>query len=275
MSDTPLIITAAICGAEVTKADNPSVPYTADELAAEARRCFDEGARVIHLHVRMPDGTPTQDRDTFAAAIAAIRKAAPEAIVQVSTGGAVGMSAAERTQPLDLAPEFCSLTTGSCNFGGEVFANPFSLVEAIAAKAKACGCRPELEIFDAGFVDNALALLKKGIIDTPPHFDFVLGVPGAMTGTEDRLDFLLSTIPAGSTWTVAGVGRFELPLARASIVRGGHVRVGLEDNLFVSKGVLAKGSWELVRVVAGYAADAGRPLATPAQARSILRLRPL
>ncbi|MBM4396717.1 MAG: 3-keto-5-aminohexanoate cleavage protein [Deltaproteobacteria bacterium] len=273
MTDTPLVITAAICGAEVTKDQCPAVPYSADELAAEAERCFAEGARVIHLHVRRPDGTPTQDRETFRAAIDAILARVPEAIIQPSTGGAVGMTVEERTAPLDLDPVFCSLTTGSCNFGNEVFVNTFPVVEAIAGKARAHGTRVEIEVFDAGFVDNALALVKRGVLEPPLHFDFVLGVPGAMTGTEDRLAFLLSTIPAGSTWTVAGIGRFELPLARASIARGGHVRVGLEDNVFVSRGVQAKGSWELVRLVAAMAADAGRPIATPAEARSLLRLR--
>jgi 3-keto-5-aminohexanoate cleavage enzyme len=270
----PLVITAAICGAEVTKADSPAVPYSAEELAIEAERCFAEGARVIHLHVRRPDGTPTQDRDTFAAAIAAIRERAPEVIVQVSTGGAVGMTVEQRTGPLELAPEFCTLTTGTCNFGDEVFENTFPMITAIAEKAKAAGTRMEIEAFDAGFVDNALLLTRRGVIPEPLHFDFVLGVPGAMTGTEDRLDFLRSTIPADATWMVAGVGRFELPLARAAIARGGHVRVGLEDNLYIAKGVPAQGSWELVRAVAAMAAEADRPLATPEQARRILALRP-
>jgi len=269
----PLIITAAICGAEVTKEQNPSVPYTALELADEAARCFAEGARVIHLHVRRPDGSPTQDRETFRAAIEAIRARAPEVIVQVSTGGAVGMTVDERTQPLDLDPEFCTLSTGTCNFGDEVFSNPFPLIEAIATKARLRGVRMEVEAFDAGFVDNALLLHRRGLIPDPLHVDFVLGVQGAMIGTEDRLDFLRSTLPVGATWMVAGVGRYEMPLARASIARGGHVRVGLEDNLFVSKGVLAKGSWELVRAAADLAREAGRPLATPEEARRILSLR--
>jgi len=268
----PLVITAAICGAEVTKEKCPAVPYTAQELALEAEACFREGARVIHLHVRKEDGTPTQDRDTFRAAIEAIRARVPEVIIQVSTGGAVGMSVEERTQPLDLAPAFCTLTTGSCNFGDDVFVNTFPIIEAIAKKARAKGTRVEIEVFDAGFVDNALALVRRGVLEPPLHFDLVLGVPGAMTGTEDRLDFLLSTLPEGSTWTVAGVGRFELPLARAAIARGGHVRVGLEDNIYVSKGVLARGSWELVRMVADFAREAQRPIATPEEALKILRL---
>lgn len=272
-TDTPLIITAAICGAEVTKEMNPAVPYTVEELAQEAERCFEEGARVIHLHVRYPDGRPTQDREVFRAAMAAIRERVPDVIIQVSTGGAVGMTVEERTQPLDLDPEFCTLTTGSVNFGDDCFINTFPIIEAIAKKAKEHNVRMEIEVFDAGFVDNALLLVKRGILEPPLHFDFVLGVPGGMTGTTDRLEFLLSTIPEGSTWSVAGVGRFELPLAREAILRGGHVRVGLEDNIYIRKGVLAKGSWELVREVVGYAREVGRPIATPAEAREILRIR--
>lgn len=268
----PLVITAAICGAEVTKEQNPAVPYTAEELAEEAARCFVEGARVVHLHVRHPDGRPTQDRQVFRVAIEAIRARAPDLIIQVSTGGAVGMSVEERTQPLDLDPEFCTLTTGSVNFGDDVFLNTFPMIEAIAGKARARGVRMEIEVFDAGFVDNAMLLVRRGLLEPPLHFDFVLGVPGGMTGTTDRLDFLLTTIPEGSTWMVAGVGRFELPLAREAVGRGGHVRVGLEDNLFLRKGVLAQGSWELVREVATYAREAGRPLATPDDARRILRI---
>lgn len=272
MSTESLVITAAICGAEVTKDDNPAVPYTAGELADEAERCFEEGARVIHLHVRRPDGTPTQDREIFREAMGAIRTRVPDTIIQVSTGGAVGMSVEERTQPLDLEPEFCTLSTGTVNFGDDVFMNSFPMIEAIARKADQHGIRMEMEIFDAGFVDNVLLLLRKDVLRPPLHFDFVLGVPGGMTGTADRLDFLLTTIPEESSWMVAGVGRFELPLAREAISRGGQVRVGLEDNLFLSKGVLAKGSWELVREVAGYAKEAGRPLATPEQARQILKI---
>lgn len=272
MTGKPLIITAAICGAETMRDANPAVPYTARELADEAKACWEEGARVIHLHVRKPDGSPTQDRETFLTAIEAIKAEVPDIIIQTSTGGAVGMSVDERTQPLDLAPEFCTLTTGTCNFGDEVFTNTSAMITAIAQKATAMGTRIEIEVFDAGFVDNALHLHKKGIIPGPLHFDFVLGVPGAMTGTVDRLNFLLTTIPDDATWMVAGIGRFEMPLARDAIERGGHVRVGLEDNIFIEKGILAKGSWELVRAVRQMADEIGRPIATPETARKILSL---
>jgi 3-keto-5-aminohexanoate cleavage enzyme len=266
----PLVITAAICGAETMKDLNPAVPYSAAELAEEARRCQDEGATVIHLHVRRPDGTPTQDRETFRAAIDAMKVAAPRVVIQTSTGGAVGMTVEQRTGPLDLKPEFCTLTTGTCNFGDDVFENSFPMIRDIARKAVANGVRMEIEAFDAGFVDNALRLHKEGVIPAPLHFDFVLGVPGAMTGTADRLAFMRSIIPQESTWMVAGVGRFELPLAREAIASGGHVRVGLEDNIFISRGVLAKGSWELVREVRKMAEEAGVMLATVEEAREIL-----
>ena len=160
MSTDPLIITAAICGAEVTREMSPAVPYTAEELAGEAARCFAEGARVIHLHVRRPDGTPTQDREVFREAIEAIGRQVPEAIIQVSTGGAVGMTVEERTQPLELNPEFCTLSTGTVNFGDDVFMNSFPMIGAIADKARQRGIRMEMEIFDAGFVDNVLLLVK-------------------------------------------------------------------------------------------------------------------
>jgi 3-keto-5-aminohexanoate cleavage enzyme len=272
----PLVITAAICGAEVTRVETPYVPYTADELAAEAKRCRDAGAAMIHLHVRRDDGTPTQDAETFRRAILAIRERVPDVIVQTSTGGAVGMSAEERAQPLTLTgpakPDMATLTGGTCNFGDDVFENPLPLIRKLATMMKEAGIRPEFEIFDAGMIDTVLALAKKGLVELPGHFDFVLGVPGALTAKPTAVDFLRSELPAGCTWTVAGVGRHELPMAELAIGLGGNVRVGLEDNIFADKGVLAKGSSDLVARVAEMAQKAGRPLATPAQARELLRL---
>ena len=272
----PLVVTAAICGAEVTREQTPYVPYTAEELAAEAKRCRDAGAAMIHLHVRRPDGTPTQDAETFRAAILRIRELVPDVIVQTSTGGAVGMTAEERAQPLTLTgaakPDMATLTGGTCNFGDEVFENPLPLIRKLAGMMREAGIRPEFEIFDAGMIDTVLALAKKGLVELPGHFDFVLGVPGALQASPRAVDFLRSELPEGCTWTVAGVGRFELPMAELAIGLGGNVRVGLEDNIFAEKGVLAKGSADLVERVAAMAAKAGRPLATPAQAREMLRL---
>ncbi|MBI5525413.1 MAG: 3-keto-5-aminohexanoate cleavage protein [Deltaproteobacteria bacterium] len=268
----PLIITCAMVGAETGRKDTPYLPITASEIGEEAKRVREAGASMVHLHVRRDDGTPTQDREVFAAAIAEIRKRT-DIIVQTSTGGAVGMTGDERCQPLSLRPEMCTLTTGTCNFGGDVFSNPRDLLVRIAELARENGVVPEIEVFDAGFIDNARWLEKKGLISFPAHFDFVLGVPGALGADEAVLDFLISRLPPGCTWSVAGVGRAEFPMAALAIERGGHVRVGLEDNIWLEKGVLAKGNAELVAKVAAMAAGAKRPLADPATARAILRVK--
>lgn len=273
MPAQPMILTAAIVGAETMRADNPAVPYLPSEIAAEAVRCWEKGASIVHLHARRPDGTPSQDAALFGEAIEQIR-AACDAIVQVSTGGAVGMTGEERCQPLTLtglrAPEMATLSCGSVNFGEEIFENPRPLMRDIATRIRAAGIKPELEIFDAGMMDEARYLQKKGFVDFPAHFDFVLGVPGALAAREDALDYLLTQLPAGATWCVAGIGRFELPMVEAAARRGGHARVGFEDNVFISKGVLAKGSYELVEAAADIARRAGRRVVKPAEARALL-----
>ena len=267
----PLMITAAVVGAEVMREQTPHVPYTPGEIADECARCREAGAVMVHVHGRRDDGTPTQDRETFKAILEGVRERC-DALVQFSTGGAVWMSVAERIDAVDLRPDMATLTTGTVNFGDDVFMNSLPMIREIATALASHGVRPEIEVFEVGMVDTALRLLREGLLEGPLHFDFVLGVPGAMGGRRENLEFLVSMIPEGSTWSVAGVGRHELPLARAAIEMGGHVRVGLEDNIYLSKGVLAKGSYELVEVVAGYAAELGRPLATPEQAAQILRL---
>src|SRR5919204_6249850 len=271
MAHPPAILTAAICGAETTRAQTPYLPITADELAAEADRCAAAGATVIHLHVRKDDGTPTQDRGLFDKAIRAIR-ARCDVIVQTSTGGAVGMSAEERAQPLDCDPDMASLNAGSLNFGDDVFLNPFPMVREFARRMRERGIVPELECYDAGHVESCVMLAKEGAIELPAHFDFVLGVRGGLAASEDNLRFLLSKLPPRCTFSVAGIGRHQLPMAALSLQLGGHARCGLEDNIYLSKGVLAKGSYELVARVAELARAAGREVATPEQAREILRI---
>jgi len=271
MPAAPAILTAAICGAETTREQTPYLPITADELAAEAEKCARAGASVIHLHVREDDGTPTQDRGLFDKAIRAIRTRC-DVIVQTSTGGAVGMSADERAQPLDCNPEMATLNAGSLNFGDDVFLNPFPMVREFARRMRERGVVPELECYDAGHVESCLALAKEGVIDLPAHFDFVLGVRGGLGASEENLRFLIAKLPAGSSFSVAGVGRHQLPMAEISLRLGGHARCGLEDNIYLSKGVLAKGSFELVARLAEMARAAGRAVATPAQARDLLRI---
>ena len=268
---SPLLITAAICGAEVFRKDTPHVPYTPLELAEEAVRCHEAGAHMVHLHVREPDGTPSQSAELFAQAMQAIRARVPM-LVQFSTGVAVGMSVAERADAIRLRPDMATLTTGSVNFGDGVFLNDPTSIREIATRLRSFGVRPEIECFDTGMVDTALRLAAEGLVALPAHFNFVLGMAGGMGATPAHLEFIRSLIPDGCTWSVAGIGRHELPLARQAIAAGGHVRVGLEDNVYLRKGVLAKGSFELVAQVAAMAREAQRPLATMAQARELLRL---
>ena len=268
-----LIVTAAICGAEVTKAQNQAVPYTVEEIGIEAEKAYKAGAAIIHLHVREDDGTPTQSRDRFEACIAEIKRRCPDVIVQPSTGGAVGMSNAERLQPVDLVPEMATLDCGTCNFGGdEVFVNTENTIKEFGEKMIQLNVKPEIEVFDKGMIDMAIRLHKKGYIKAPMHFNFVMGVNGGISADLRDFVFMRGSIPAGSTYTVSGIGRNEFPLAVMSIIDGGHVRVGFEDNVYLSKGVMAKSNAELVEKVIRLAKELGREIATPAEARAILGL---
>lgn len=269
-----LIITAAICGAEVTKKMNPAVPYTIEEIVRETKSAYDAGAAVIHLHVRWDDGTPTQDKGRYKEAVDAIMEVCPDVIILPSTGGAVGMTATERMQPLELMPEIATLDCGSCNFGGDdVFINTENMNIEFAMKMKELGVKPELECFEKGMIDNALKLVKKGLVNHPLHFNIVLGVNGAMAATPRDLVYMVESLPEDSTWTGTGIGKYEFDIAAMSIVMGGNVRVGFEDNLYMESGVLAKNNGELVAKVAKLAGILKREIATPADARRILGLK--
>ena len=269
-----LIITAAICGAEVMKEHNPAVPYTVEECVREAKSAFDAGASLIHLHVRLDDGTPTQDKNRFEKVMKAIEAVCPNVIIQPSTGGAVGMTDDERLQPTELKPEMATLDCGTLNFGGdEIFINTENTIKYFGKRMIELGIKPELEVFDKSMIDMALRLHKQGFIETPMHFDFVMGVNGGISGTLRDFVFMRGSIPEGATYTVAGMGRFEMTLATAAIIDGGHVRVGFEDNVYLSRGVLAKSNGELVEKVVRMAKEFGREIANPAEARKILGLK--
>ncbi|MDR0970984.1 MAG: 3-keto-5-aminohexanoate cleavage protein [Bacteroidales bacterium] len=271
-----LIITAAICGAEVLKEHNPNVPYTIEECVREAKSAYLAGASIIHLHVRWDDGTPTQDKERFRVIMEAIKKECPDVIIQPSTGGAVGMTDDERLQPTELNPEMATLDCGTCNFGGdEVFTNTENTIKYFGKRMIERGIKPELECFDKSMIDMALRLQKKGYISSPMHFDFVMGVNGGISAQIRDFIFLRESIPQDATYTVAGVGKNEFPLAVMAIVDGGHVRVGFEDNVYISKGVLAKSNGELVEKVVRLAKELGREIASPKEAREILGLKPL
>jgi 3-keto-5-aminohexanoate cleavage enzyme len=271
-----LIITAAICGAEVTKANNPAVPYTVEEMVREAKSAYDAGAAIIHVHVREDDGTPTQDRERFRVVMDAIRKELPDVIMIPSTGGATGMTPEERLQPTELMPEMATLDCGTCNFGDDVFENTMPTMRAFGKRMIENGIKPEYECFEIGHLDTVLNMAKKGEVPgAPMQFNFVLGVAGCTPATVDNLAFLVNKIPAGSTWTVTGVGRSAWAMAAAGIVMGGNVRVGFEDNVYLGKGHKAASNGELVAKVVRLAKELGREIATPAEAREILGLKPL
>jgi 3-keto-5-aminohexanoate cleavage enzyme len=267
----PAILTAAIVGAETTRAQNPNLPLTAEEIGIEAARCQESGAAIIHLHVREADGRASQSRDLFAEAFEEIRRRS-DVIIQTSTGGAVGMSAEERAQPVSLKPEMATLNCGTLNFGDEIFENPFPVMRRLAALIRDAGVVPELELYELGHLDNALLLEKEGLLARPFHVQFVLGVRGGMMPSEPRVRMLISELPPGGSWGVAGIGRHQLPMAKLALTLGGNARVGLEDNVYLSKGVLAEGSWQLCAEARRLAGEVGRPLASPSDARRLLGL---
>lgn len=264
-----LIITAALTGAEVTRAQQPALPLTPEEIGIAAAECAQAGASIVHVHGRHPDGSPTQDKEVYRRIMAEVKQRC-DVIVQVSTGGAVGMTPQERLAPVTLKPEMATLSMGSVNFGGDVFMNHPADMEVFAQAMREHGVKPELEIFDSGMLTTASRWLKKGLLTGPLHFDFVLGIPGAMAGTPEALLYLKSQLPPGATWTVAGIGAAQLPLATLAMVLGGHVRVGFEDNVYYRKGELASSNAQLVARVARISRELDRPVATPQEARKIL-----
>ncbi len=265
-----VIVTAAVVGAEVTREQNPAVPYTPAEIATAAVDAWRAGAAAVHLHARWPDGRASQRPEHFREIIDRIRQAGSDVVIQCSTGGAVGMSVDERLGSLVDGAEMGTLNLGTMNFGDEVFQNTRPDIVRIAGRLRERRLVPECEVYDAGMLDTLRWLLEKGHLALPYHVQFVLGVPGGMAASERNVRFLLEGLPERTHWSIAGVGRFQLPMAELALALGGHVRVGFEDNLYAAKGVLAKGSDELVSLAVNLAARAGRELATPAEARRIL-----
>lgn len=264
-----LIITAALTGAEVTRAQQPALPITPEEIAEAAHACAQAGAAIVHVHARNPDGSPSQDKELYREILAQVR-ARCDVIVQVSTGGAVGMTPQERLAPVTLRPEMATLSMGTVNFGGDVFMNSPTDMEVFAQTLQAQGVKAELEIFDSGMLTTALRWLQKGLLRGPQHFDFVLGIPGGMAGTPQALMYLSGQVPEGCTWGVAGIGAAQLPLGALAIVLGGHVRVGFEDNVYYRKGELATSNAQLVARMARISRELERPVATPQEARALL-----
>jgi 3-keto-5-aminohexanoate cleavage enzyme len=268
-----LIITVALTGNVPTKQMNPNVPLVPDEIAADVRRCADAGAVLFHVHARDAKQQPTLDTSVYHENVRKIKELAPEVIIQLSTGARAGKDWEARVNPIRLLPEMGSFTTGSNNLPGIVYENSPQFIEYLARVFQETEVKPEIEVFETGMINNAMHLQNKGLIRPPLHFDFVLGAPGSMPGTVKNLQFLSESIPQGSTWTVAGIGKTEIILSTAAIVMGGHVRVGLEDNLSMPDASPASNPL-LVEKIVRIALEVGRDIATPDEARSILSLNP-
>jgi 3-keto-5-aminohexanoate cleavage enzyme len=267
------MITVAPTGAESQKEANPALPVTLDELVAAARASRQAGAAMVHIHIRDDEGRPTLDLGRLRETVAAVREST-DLIVQLSTGGAVTDPFETRLAVLDAAPDSCSLTTGTVNFGDDIFANPWPFVAELYQRTQALGVLPEFELFELGHVTAMNRLL-----DTygPPagghvHADFVMGVPGGMPGTADALVAGVAMLPAGATWSATGIGRSSLPVMLAALSLGGNLRVGMEDTLTYGPKRPARDNAELVERAARLAAEAFRPAATPDEARAMLGL---
>jgi 3-keto-5-aminohexanoate cleavage enzyme len=269
-----LIITVGVTGSRISRQQTPYIPITPEEIARSGMEAWKAGASVIHIHVRDPrTGLGVQDLGLYQEVVSRLRDQT-DALLCLTTSGIPGrnLPTPERLIPLALNPELVSFDAGSLNLGGNVFLNPPDFLETLAKETLARGIKPELEIFDIGMVQTCLRFLGEGLLKPPLHFQFVLGAPGGMPATPKSLIHLVELIPPGSTWSVIGIGAGQLPMTTMGILMGGHVRDGLEDNIYYSRGVLAESNARLVERIVRLAGEFGREAATPAEARRILNL---
>jgi 3-keto-5-aminohexanoate cleavage enzyme len=277
MSDK-VIISCALTGAVTAKQLCPAIPYTPVEIAEEAKRAYDAGAAIVHVHARTDQGQPTWAPETFAAIKAEITKRCP-VLINWSTGGAGPMK--ERVEHLKTRPHIAALNMGSMNYAkwkpekksfafNFVFSNAFDDIIAFARAIREVGAKPEMECFDTGHVYSHTVLEDLGVLEPPYHFSFIMGVLGGIPATARHLAFQASNVPAGSRWKVIGISREQWPLCMAALALGGDIRVGLEDNFYLPSGEMARSNGELVSAAAGMVALSGRQVATVAEARALL-----
>ena len=276
------IISAALTGVLATRDQCPAIPYTPREIGEEAARAADEGAAIVHIHARTPDGGPDWSVETFAAIFAEVR-ARSDVIVNFSTG-AIGVPVEERVAHIrDLRPEMAALNMGSMNYAiysakkkafhhDHVFANPFSDIQFFLEAMNQAGVRPEMECFDAGHIGNTRPLIDMGVLSPPYQFSLIMGVLGGIPGTARQLVNQVDSLPAGSHWQVIGIGLNQWPLVATGITMGGNIRVGLEDNFYLEEGKMAKSNGDLVAKAARLCRELGAGVASPAEARSQLEL---
>lgn len=275
----PLIINLAITGNVPTTDDNPHVPITPEEIAEDAARCRDHGASTVHIHARDEDEEPVPDPDLFAEIIEKIRERCPEMIICSTTSGRVYTSFEQRSAPLELEgihkPDMASLTLGSNNFAREASVNTPQMIQSLAERMLERDIVPELEVFELGMIDYSQYLLKKGKLERPLYYNLLLGNLGTLQATPLNLARMADALPENAEWGAAGIGTCQFDVNCQAITMGGHVRVGLEDNIWMDrdKTELATNP-DLVKRVGDVATSMNRPVATPAQARETLGLGP-
>jgi 3-keto-5-aminohexanoate cleavage enzyme len=270
-----LLITVAPTGAETAKQDCPQLPTTLEELVETAKRCEAVGAAMIHVHIRDDEHKPTIDVGRLTATVQALREST-DLVVQLSTGGSVHDPLEDRLEVLDAEPDSCSLTMGTTNFGDDVFSNPWPFITELYQLSQDRQVVPEFELFDLGHVASLRRLLDKHGLPYGGrvHVDLVMGVPGGMPGTADALVAAVAALPEQTTsWSATGIGRSTLAVALASLAKGGHLRVGMEDVLTLAKGVPVEHNDQLVDRVVQLGRLAQRTPMTPAEARELLQVR--
>ena len=272
----PCIICVAITGSVPQKSDNPAVPITVSEQLESTHAAFEAGASICHTHVRNDDGSPSSDPDKFALLKEGLEKHCPGMIIQFSTGGRSGAGQA-RGGMLPLRPDMASLSVGSNNFPTRVYENPPDLVDWLAAEMRTYSVKPEIECFDLSHIHQAAKMNKDGRIPGQLYVQFVMGVKNAMPVDRPTFDFYIETVKRllpDAEWCAAGIGAGQLTINEWTVAAGGHARAGLEDNVRLDRDTLAPSNAALVQRVVDLCAKHDRPVATPAQAREILGLRP-
>lgn len=269
-----LIINAAITGMVPTRRDNPHVPISVAEIIADARRCRDAGASILHVHARDDDGQPTCDPAVWQRIIEGIREACPDLLISGSTSGRFHREFEHRSAVLEFQPDMASLTPGSLNFPQQPSCNAPQMIVALAEAMKQRGIMPELEFFEIGMIDFVRDyLLRKGIIHELLYANLLLGSLGTMAATPDNLLTMVRALPAGTTWSATGIGRFQFHINAVAVTMGGHVRVGLEDNLWFDEARTQPATNAgLIDRIVKLARAAGRDIATPHETRQIIGL---
>jgi 3-keto-5-aminohexanoate cleavage enzyme len=267
-----VIITCAVTGAETTKNQCPNLPVTPKEIADSAYECYLAGASIIHLHVRNDDGTPTSNLNVFKEAIDLIRKKC-DIVIEITTGGAVGMSPNERILPVSLKPDMASLDCGTVNFGNDYIINTLPVMKMFASEMNKYNVKPTFECFDISHIISSHTLIKEGLVKPPYHYGFVLNVPAALPYTHKTLSNMIDLLPNDSEWTVMGIGKAHLPAIFGALSFGGNIRVGYEDNIYYSKGVVAKSNAEFVERAATLVKIAQKEVASPDDVRDFFKIK--